>query len=53
MHTWAYKGTFLTSIEHREKEACSLFAAQYFYRSCLWMCLSSESSVFSTTPRNL
>jgi len=29
------KSTFLTPFEHREKEARSLFAAQYFYRSCL------------------
>jgi len=31
------KITFLTAFEHREKEARSLFAAQYWYRSCLWM----------------
>ena len=47
------KSTFLTAFEHREKEACILFAAQYFYRSCLWMSLSSESSVSSTAPRYL
>jgi len=29
------KSTFLTAFEHREKEARSLFAAQYFYRNCL------------------
>jgi len=29
------KSTFLTAFEHRETEASSLFAAQYFYRSCL------------------
>ena len=29
------KSTFLTVFEHRDKEARSLFAAQYFYRSCL------------------
>jgi len=29
------KSTFLTAFEPREKEAPSLFAAQYFYRSCL------------------
>jgi len=29
------KSTFLTAFEQREKEARSLFAAQYFYRSCL------------------
>jgi len=29
------KRTYLPACEHREKEACSLFAAQYFYRSCL------------------
>jgi len=29
------KCTFLTAFEHREKGARSLFAAQYFYRSCL------------------
>jgi len=60
-HTWnalmgvhkERKSTFLTAFEHRQKEACSLFAAQYFYRSCLWMSLSSESSVFSTAPRCL
>jgi len=26
---------FLTAFEHREKEARSLFTAQYFYRNCL------------------
>jgi len=41
-YAYAYKGvqkelkrTFLTAFEHREKEARILFAAQYFYRSCL------------------
>jgi len=29
------KSTFLTAFEYWEKEARSLFAAQYFYRSCL------------------
>jgi len=29
------KSTFLTAFEHREKEARSLFAAQYFYSTCL------------------
>jgi len=29
------KSSFLTAFEHREKEARILFAAQYFYRSCL------------------
>jgi len=29
------KCTFLTTFERWEKEARSLFAAQYFYRSCL------------------
>ena len=51
-HNWdAYMGvqkdrksTFLTAFEQHEKEARSLFAAQYWYRSCLWMSLSSESS---------
>ena len=33
------KSTFLTAFEQREKEARSLFGAQYFYRSCLWMSL--------------
>jgi len=36
---------FLTAFEHREKEDWSLFAAQYWYRSCLRMSLLSESSV--------
>ena len=35
------------------KEARSLFAAQYWYRSCLWMSLSSMSSVSNTIPRCL
>ena len=39
------KSTFLTAFEQREKEAHSLFAAQYWYRTCLWTSLSSESSV--------
>ena len=47
------KSTVLTAFEHREKEARSLIAAQYFYRSCLRMSLSSESSVASTAPRYL
>jgi len=29
------QSTFLTAFEHREKEARSLFAAQYWYRSGL------------------
>jgi len=44
------KRTFLTAREHREKEARSLFAGQYWYRSCLWMSLSSESTVSQTIP---
>jgi len=47
------KSTFLTAFKHREKEACSFFAAQYWYRSYLWMSLSSESSVSNTIPRYL
>ena len=44
------KSTFLTAFEQREKEARSLFAAQSFHRSCLWMSLSSESSASKTIP---
>jgi len=40
------KSTFLTAFEQREKEARSLFAAQYWYLSCLWMSLSSENRVY-------
>jgi len=40
--------TLFTTFEQWEEEACSLLAAQYRYCSCLWMCLSSESSVSST-----
>jgi len=29
------KSAFFTAFEHREKEARSMFAAQYRYRSCL------------------
>ena len=47
------KSTFLTAFEQREKEARSLFAAHYWYRSCLWMSLSSESSVSNKIPRYL
>ena len=47
------KSTFLTAIEQREEEARSLFAAQYWYRSCLWMSLSSDSSVSNKIPRYL
>jgi len=47
------KITFLTAFEHREKETRSLFTGQYWYCSCLWMSLSSESSVSSTIPRYL
>ena len=60
-HNWdAYMGvqkerksTLLTAFEQREKQARSLFAAQYWYRSCLWMSLSSESSVPNIIPRYL
>jgi len=60
-HNWyAYMGvlkerksTFLTAFEQREKEARSLFAAQYWYRSCLWTSLSSENSVCNKIPRYL
>ena len=45
-----WKSMFWTAFEHREKEARSFFAAQYWYRSCLWMSLSSESAVSNTTP---
>jgi len=47
------KSTFFTALKHREKEARSLFAAQYFNRSFLRVSLLSESSVFSTAPRYL
>ena len=47
------KSMFLTAFEQREKEARSLFAAQCWYRSCLWMSLSSESSVSNKIPRYL
>jgi len=47
------KSTLLTPFEHREIEARSFFVAQYWYRSCLWMSLSSESSVSNTIPRYL
>ena len=47
------KSIFLTAFEHREKEARSLFAAQCWYRSCLWLSLSSESSVSNAIPRYL
>ena len=47
------KSTCLTGFEHRENEARSLFAAQYWYRSGLWMSLSFESSVSNTIPRYL
>jgi len=48
-----WKSTFLTAFEQREKEARSLFAAQYWYRSSLWMSLSTESSISNTIPRYL
>jgi len=44
------KSTFLTAFEHREIEARSFFATQYFYPSCVWTSFSSESSVFSAAP---
>ena len=47
------KSTLLTAFEHREKEVRSLFAAKFWYRSCLWMSLSSESSVSNKIPRYL
>jgi len=47
------KSTFLTAFEQREKEARGLFAAQYWYLSCVWMSLSSESSVSNKIPRYL
>ena len=59
MYTWDYKSTFtknrafLAAFEHREKEARCLLAAQYWYRNCLWISLSCESSVSNTIPRYL
>ena len=56
MHTWAYirnEKYIFNCIWTSGEEARSLFAAQYFYRSCLWMPLSSGSSVSSTAPRYL
>ena len=58
MHTWAYKrnekvGYIFNCIWTSGEEPRSLFAAQYFYCSCLWMSLSSENSVSSTAPRYL
>ena len=47
------KSTFLTAFEKREKETRSLFAAQYCYRSCLRMSLSSESLVSNKIRRYL
>ena len=47
------KSTFLTEFKQREKEARSLFNAQYWYRNFLWMSLSSEGSVSNTIPRYL
>ena len=47
------KSTLLTAFEHRENDARSLFAAQYWYRGCLWVPLSSENSVSNTIPRYL
>jgi len=45
------KSTFLTAFERTSgEESLSLFAAQYFYRNCLGMSLSSGSSVSSTAP---
>jgi len=35
------------------EEALSLFAAQYSYRNCLWMFLSSGSSISRTSIRFL
>jgi len=56
MHTWAYKRNekvHFNCIWTSGEAARSLFAAQYFYRSCFWMSLSSGSSVSSTAPRHL
>jgi len=47
------KSTFLTLFELWEKEGRSLFAAQYWYRSFLWIPLSSGSSVSSTISGGL
>jgi len=44
---------FFTAFEQQEIEACSMSAAQYWYQSCPWMSLSSESSVSSTIPNHL
>jgi len=47
------RSTFLTAFEHQEKESRSMFGAQYWYCSCLWMSLSSESSVSKIIPTYL
>ena len=57
IHTWACQRNekvlyiFNCHCKLGEKEARSLFAAQYWYRSCFWMSLSSESSVSNTIPQ--
>ena len=56
MRTWTYirnEKVHFNCIWTSGEEARSLIAAQYFYRSCLWMSLSSGSSVSSTAPRYL
>jgi len=39
------KSSFLTAFEHREKAAHSLFAAQCWYRSCLYVFVIWELSI--------
>ena len=40
------KSAFLIAFEHREKETRSVFAAQYWYRGCLWLkyCTTANSN---------
>jgi len=48
------KSTFFTAVRRLlQKQARSLSDVQYWYRSFLWMSLSSESSVSGTIPKYL
>jgi len=45
-----WKSSVFNCIEHMEKQTRSLFSVQYWYRICLWMSLSFDSSVCSKLP---
>jgi len=47
------KTSFLTAFEHREKEDRSLFAAQSWYRSCLWMSIKIHYRLYGNNKTSV